>query len=240
MERFDVLSLPSKGLFYKNNCSKVKVFSLVLPDEEIMTSPNLINNGLVIDTLLERKVTSADNEPFVPPSKMLLGDRLALIVYLRCTMDNIYKINLYDGNVSEPYEFDLTSLKLKDIEAIPNKDGEFDFFLQKEKKNITFRLMIGEDEQAIFKAIKNSGGRLNLAKAPRLEKLITSVEGETNPEYIRKFVSTMNIKDGNQLLKYMDEVTPGFDLNITAEHPKTKRIVTQQLEFGFDFFFPSI
>lgn len=240
MERFDVLSLPSKGQFYKNGCSKVKVYNLVLPDEEIMTSPNLINNGLVIDTLLERKITVADGEPFVPPSKMILGDRLALVVYLRCTMDNIYRINLYDGNVVEPYDFDLTTLRIKDIDAKPNEDGTFDFYLKKENKRITFRLMIGEDEQSIFKAIKNSGGRLNLAKAPRLEKLITSIEGDSDPENIRKFVSSMNIKDGNELLKYMDDVTPGFDLNITAEHPKTKRIVTQQLEFGFDFFFPSI
>jgi hypothetical protein len=52
----DLIALPSEGKFYKNKKSTVKVAYLTASDENILTSPNLLQNGKVIDVLLDRKI----------------------------------------------------------------------------------------------------------------------------------------------------------------------------------------
>jgi len=233
--KFDIISLPSGGKFYHNKCNQVKVYHLTLVDEEIMTAPNLLNSGEMIDKLLERKVTMVDEKtPFIHPQKMLLGDRLALLVFLRITMDNLYMIDV-DG---EPYEFDLTTLKVKELTIHPNENGEFEFLLPKAKNKVTFKLMTGEDE----KDVRNTLAKLpnsNIYKAIRLEKLITSVDGERDKMVISAFVKQMNIIDANNLIKYMSDVTPSLDFEIEVISPLTGKLKRQELEMTSEFFFPN-
>ena len=52
----EVVDLPSKGLLYPEDSSistgKVEVRYMTAKDEDILTSPNLIKQGIVIDKLL--------------------------------------------------------------------------------------------------------------------------------------------------------------------------------------------
>lgn len=239
--QFDIIELPSEGLFYPNKCSKVKVYHLTLVDEEIMTSPNLWASGDMIDKLLERKVLPVDGEtPFIHPQKMLIGDRLALLIFLRTTMDNIYTIEVKDERGEKfSYNFDLTTLKTKDVTAKPNSDFQFDFLLPKSGKRVVFRLMNGEDEKEI-RVMQRKMAQENAMKVMTLEKLIVEVDGERDKILISNFIKKMQIKDANALIKYMDEVTPSIDLNIEIEHPKKHGVIIKQpLEFDVSFFLPS-
>lgn len=51
----DVISLPSGGRFYKNKKDSVKVAYMTAADENILTSPNLLQSGKVLDVLLEKR-----------------------------------------------------------------------------------------------------------------------------------------------------------------------------------------
>ena len=42
---YDIVSLPSKGMFYKNKLDSVKVTYLTASDENLLSSPNIIQNG---------------------------------------------------------------------------------------------------------------------------------------------------------------------------------------------------
>ena len=59
---FDVIPLPSKGLLYPGQQGNVKVEYMTAMDENILTSPNLIKSGKVLDILLERKVKESFSE----------------------------------------------------------------------------------------------------------------------------------------------------------------------------------
>ena len=52
---YDVLELPSQGLLYPNKKSSVKVEFLTAYDENVLTSPNILAGGRLIDVLIERK-----------------------------------------------------------------------------------------------------------------------------------------------------------------------------------------
>ena len=49
---FDVIPLPSGGLLYPGQQGNVKVEYMTAMDENILTSPNLIKSGKVIDILM--------------------------------------------------------------------------------------------------------------------------------------------------------------------------------------------
>jgi hypothetical protein len=152
-------------------------------------------------------------------------------------MDPIYRIDV-DG---EPYDFDLTTLLVKEPKIKPNTKGEFEFVLPKSNHKVTFRLMNGEDEKEVRREQMRLGNQSIISsKSIRLEKLITSVDGETDRIMIATFVKQMNIVDANKLLFYMGEVMPAMDLNISVVSPKTGKMKDQYLEMTSEFFFPSI
>ena len=53
---FDVIPLPSKGKLYKNKKPNVKVAYMTTADENILTSPNLLQSGEFLEVLMNRKI----------------------------------------------------------------------------------------------------------------------------------------------------------------------------------------
>ena len=57
---YDVVELPSKGIFYANNKKSLRVAYLTASDENILVAPNLLQSDTVIEELLKRKVLDKD------------------------------------------------------------------------------------------------------------------------------------------------------------------------------------
>ena len=136
---YDVLELPSQGLLYPNKKSSVKVEYLTAYDENVLTSPNILASGRLIDVLIERKVKDLGFD-----HKLLLeGDRMAIVLFLR--------VSAFGENYIQPVvhpttkkvvegEIDLTKLEQKKLTVKPDENGLFDFLLPKCNKNLKFRV----------------------------------------------------------------------------------------------------
>ena len=147
-EPFDVIELPSKGYFYPNKKSHVRVGYLTAADENILTSPNLIQSGKVIDVLLRKKIKDKD----VDVNKLLPGDRTAIMLFLRATgYGKDYPITLTDPLTGDDFEYivDLSSLPTKELISLPDEKGQFNFELPRSKKTIKVRILTPEDEKNI-------------------------------------------------------------------------------------------
>lgn len=79
--QYDVIQLPSNGQCYKSKVDRVPVAYLTAYDENIITSPNLYKDGLVIDFLLKNKVVNSD----INVDDLVSGDADAIILFLRAT-----------------------------------------------------------------------------------------------------------------------------------------------------------
>ena len=79
----EVLSLPSQGLLYPEDSplrsGTIDVKYMTAKEEDILTSTNLINQGVVIDKLLESVL--ADKK--IKLDDMLVGDKNALMIGTR-------------------------------------------------------------------------------------------------------------------------------------------------------------
>ena len=78
---YDLVELPSKGVFYKNQKKSLKVSYLTAADENILTSPSLSQSGELMDTLLKAKVLDKD----VDVINLAECDKQAIYVFLRNT-----------------------------------------------------------------------------------------------------------------------------------------------------------
>ena len=78
----EVVDLPSKGLLYPEgsplSSGKIEIKYMTAREEDILTSTNLINKGLVLDKLLEALIVSED----VNLNDILIGDKTKCKCYL--------------------------------------------------------------------------------------------------------------------------------------------------------------
>ncbi len=239
---FDVIELPSKGLLYHNCGETVKVEYMTAEDENILTSPNLVQSGKVLDVLLERKI----KQEGLDARDLLLGDRNAIMIFLRSTAyGEMYPVKLTDPETKEEFEteIDLSKLPVKSIGAAPDENGLFPFELPKLKKTVKFRLLTARDEENLVKAEEKRKKLLNSKVSTlltsRLALQIMEVDGNKDKSYIQQFVQYLPAFDSLELRKYMEEIEPGLDLRADVESP-SGAVFRSLIPITVRFFWPNI
>ena len=238
---YDIIPLPSEGKLYPNGKSELKVEYVTAEDENILTSPNLIKSGKVLDILMERKIKDRD----INPKDLLIGDRNAVMIYLRQTAyGDEYPVSVTDPSTGEVFEaiVDLTQLKSKSLGAKPNENMEFDFLLPKSKKNITFRLLTGKDEEYISQkaeSAKNLQNGVIPYVTTRLLTQIMSIEGDKDKLAIAEFVRIMSPMDSMALRNYIDTIEPGISLKYQFQTPNGG-VFEGNVPIDATFFWPNL
>ena len=216
---YDILELPSQGLLYPNKKSKVKVEFLTAYDENVLTSPNILNSGKLIDVLIERKVKDLGFDH----NLLLEGDRMAIVLFLRVSaFGEKYIQPVIDPKTNKLVEgeIDLTTLKNKPLTVKPDENGLFDFSLPKSNKSVKFRLLTGKDEEEIDVVDKQTMERnkndVSTKTTLRLERSIMEINGEKDKIKISNILKALPIMDVRKLNKYMSDIEPGVDFKTTA------------------------
>lgn len=240
---FDVIPLPSKGLLYPGQNGSVKVEYMTAMDENILTSPNLIKSGKVLEILLEKKV----KESPVPFDQLLVGDRNAIMIWLRATgYGEMYPVKLTDptSGVEFETEIDLSALKTKELpeDVEPDEKGEFSFYLPKIKKKIKFKLLTVGDEKSIIsrseKYEKATKSQISNSLTYRLQSQIKEIDGNRDINFIQQFVNVMPAFDSLKFREYSDLIEPGIDMSVEVEGPTGP--FQAPVTLGLNFFWPNV
>ena len=237
---FDVIPLPSKGKLYRNGKSHVKVAYLTTADENILSSPNLLESGEFLEILINRKILDGG----LRYRDLLPGDRNAIMIWLRATgYGEMYPITILD-EVGEPFdsEYNLNDLKTVELELEPNPNGYFTYEMKMSKAMVEFKLLTCGDIDDLEKMLeedKKNNILVNNTNTYKMEKLIVSVNGSTDRRMIRDFVNSMRLGDGKDFNKYVESIECGIDLNITVEIPGGGSVATF-LPLNINFFWPNV
>jgi hypothetical protein len=237
---FDVLPLPSEGKLYKNKKSSVKVAYMTAADENILTSPNLLESGEFLEILINRKLLETD----LRYRDLHVGDRNAIMIWLRATSyGEMYPVTIYD-NESNPFdtEINLNELKVVKLNVEPDSEGFFDFQLPVSKINIKFKLLTVGDIDDIENKIekdKKDGLPVNNVTTYTLERQIVDVGGNRDKNFIREFIQNFRIRDAKELREYINKIDCGVDLNIEVRTPGGGSIKTF-LPLNISFFWPDV
>lgn len=237
---FDVIPLPSQGKTYRNKKANIKVGYMTTADENILTSPNLLQSGEFLEILINRKIL----EQGLRYKDLLPGDRNAIMIWLRATgYGEMYPVTLLDEN-DEPFEteLNLNDLKTKKLTVDPDEEGLFYFTLPLSKMDIKFRLLTCGDIDDIDKLIekeKKDGALINNTTTYRFEKMIVEVNGLRDRNLIKEVSNSMRISDAKKFNDYIDSIESGIDLNIEVTTPGGGSIATF-LPLNVSFFWPNI
>ena len=270
--QYDVIQLPSNGQCYKSKMDRVPVAYLTAYDENIITSPNLYRDGLVIDFLLKNKIVNKE----INPDDLISGDVDAITLFLRATSYGAdFPIVVTDPDTGEQIEstVDLTTLKPKEFTLVGDENGWFDFETPVRKDKLKFRYLTRKMEKQLQKVneIENNGTKAYMLDGEReilaaavasdkvlkesdkkvlrnalsimnnwskklretnqsqfnkivtnsLQMQVMSVNGNTDREFIRKYVSSMPAMDALSLRKYIDKHRPGIDFDIEVQRPES-------------------
>lgn len=170
---FDVIPLPSKGEAYRDKIAKASVAYLTAYDENMIVSPNLYRDNLILDYILQEKLLSKE----IDPMDLLEGDRDAIILFLRASgYGNEYPISAVDDITGKEFEtvVDLSTLKYKDFDLVGDSNGWFPFTLPVSGKEIKFRFPTHRD-------------------IVTLEKMQNAEDNEVKREVIANYVKTLDI-----------------------------------------------
>lgn len=232
---YDVVELPSRGIHYLSNKKSVKVSYLTAADENILSAPNLTQTTNVVTELLKRKVLDKD----IDVEELVDEDVQAILIFLRNTaFGSDYQITLIDPKTEKEFmvNVDLSTLPLKDFNLVADVNGEFSYFLEKSKIDITFKFLTQKQENEI-KLIQKSwnGNGVPPVKTKELEFIIKSAKGNRDPMMLRNFIENMPIKDSQDFRKYIIEQKPGINLKQTTIAPSGEN-VQFNVGFGVEFF----
>jgi hypothetical protein len=235
---FDVIPLPSQGKTYRNRKPNVKLSYMTTADENILTSPNLLQSGEFLKILINRKILETD----LRYEDLLIGDRNAIMIWLRATSyGEEYPITVLD-ELDDPFdtEVNLNDLKIKKLTVDPDDEGLFTFVLPISKSTIKFKLLTCGDVDEIERILakeKEDGVVVNNANTYRLEKMIVEYNGNRDRNDISEISKSLRIGDSKALNKYIESIEPGIDLNITVQTPRGGSIETF-LPLNIKFFWP--
>lgn len=215
----EMVELPSKGLLYPKesplSAGKIEMKYMTAREEDILTNQNYIQQGVVIDKLLQSLIVTP-----ITYGDLLVGDKNAILVASRVL------------GYGKDYEFeykgrkevvDLAELKPKEINYDTLKAGknEFAYTMPSSGTSITFKLLTHADEQAVDQEVKGLKKIMKDASpelSTRLKKMITSVEGDVTPKAVRDFVDNYLLaRDSRAFREYIRQVQPDVDLRFFPE-----------------------
>jgi hypothetical protein len=198
MASYDIIPLPSKGECYPSKQGRIAVSYLTAMDENIIVSPNLYRDNLVLDVILREKIRNQD----INPDDLLDGDRDAIILFLRASAyGNMYSVTTTDPDTRKQFEtqIDLSKLQFKEFNLVGDENGYFDYQLPISKASVKFKFLTHKDY-------------LNLAKIDDVE--IRALKKTEMDRYNERLTSYLDDDDsltmserkefGNAIMKLKD------------------------------------
>lgn len=223
--KYDIIQLPSNGQCYRNKVDRVPVAFLTAYDENIIISPNLYKDGLVIDYLLKSKVVNSE----INVEDLVSGDADAIILYLRATSYGPeFPIVVNDPDTGEQIDtiIDLTKLKPRDFKLIGDENGHFEYTTPILKDKIKFRYLTRKQERQLRQVTELEGyGTKAMMLARESESLKAALMNDkyvndNDKKIIRAAISAMEkwskkLKDVNNS-EFTKIMTNNMQLQIVA------------------------
>ena len=223
--QYDVISLPSNGECYESKIGRVPVSYLTAYDENIITSPNLYRDGLVIDYLLKNKIVNKD----INVEDLVSGDVDAIVLFLRATSYGVeFPVSVQDPETGEDIEttVDLSKIKTKEFKLKGDENGHFSYTLPKSGVEVKFKYLTRREENdlRLLSRIENEGMKaLDLADASKTIATILIEDDILEPreksymlEASRKITEWANRVEEKNDNKYNRGITNRMEMQIVA------------------------
>ena len=239
----EVIDLPSEGRLYpkEHPCSngKIELKYMTAKEEDILTSANLIQKGVVIDRLLSSLIVT----PNVKLDDLYLGDKNAIMIAARVlAYGPEYRCQVTDPNGGSPVEhtFNLADCPFKKLpEGVT--ENNFEVELPISKKKVTFKILTSGEEKRLENEINSSkkiGADVSPDQTTRLRHILTSVDGDSSNEVINDIAVNMLARDSLTLRHEFQSVAPDIEMKQNIDIGGD--VVEVNIPLTTEFFWPKL
>ena len=246
----EFVELPSKGKFYPeghplHNIEVIEIRHMTAKDEDILTSSSLLKKGVAIDRFLQNVIINRS----VKVSDLLVGDKNAVIFAARISgYGSSYEASINCPNCRATVNF---SFNLDDCEVLPSDaykehdvqlttDNTFIIHADKTNVDVEVRLLTSKDEAYLLQqADKKRRKKLpetNLTD--QLRRIIVSVNGNSNINYIESFIQNMPAIDSRKIRGTYQKIIPNIDTGHEFACSDCSFEGEVDVPFGANFFWP--
>ena len=245
----EIVPLPSKGLLYPEGHplseGTIEMKYMTAREEDILTSQNLIKQGVVLDKLFESLIVTPVNY-----NDIYSGDKNAIMIAARILgYGKDYVVDVDDPSspgTKQKVTIDLTQIEHKEVDysLFENRQNEFEFTLPQSKRVITFRLTTHGIEKQIETEVKSLVKQTNKTGVDktlttRLKHMILTVDGEGGRANINNFVDNeLFALDSRALRQYIKEISPDIDMTFTFISDTTGEALELAIPMDVSFFWP--
>jgi hypothetical protein len=233
----ETIELPSKGLLYPEenplSSGKIEIKYMTAKEEDILSNQTYIQNGTVLEKLLESVIVSKINL-----KDLVIGDKNAVLIATRILGYGAdYTVNIK----GKEHTINLSELENKpfDTSSVEKGKNEFSFILPHSNTSITYKILTGHDEAKIdaeLKGLKKINPNSSPEASTRLKYTITSVNGETELKQIRDFVDNYFLaRDTKAFREHLRATQPDVDLNVVLDNGEEVVV-----PIGLTFFWPDL
>ncbi|QDP51341.1 MAG: putative baseplate hub assembly protein [Prokaryotic dsDNA virus sp.] len=243
----ELVDLPSRGLFYDeghplHNVSTVEIRHMTTKEEDILTNQSFIKNGSVIDRLLQSVLVT----PGVKVGDLLVGDKNALTV--ACRMygygeEYETKYTCPSCSTNQEHVFNLAEITHTNFaDNAQEYDAEIDYsrgtiVLPIPRTKTRLELKILKDDST-FKSKGKTKKQSRFSIAAHYEKIIVSVNGNSDRQYVRSYINSMSALDSRYLRSVYSKIVPGIDFACTFECSSCDYESEVEVPLTAEFFWP--
>jgi len=201
---FEMLFIPSKGLFYPTKENYLLLNQLTYVEENLLTSEFLVDSGKAMEFVLKNILV----EQNVNPTDLLSGDVQAIGLFLRSFAYGD-KLDLefdcqYCG-LSEEVSVRLSSFQMKDMVVAP-ENGFIPMLLDGTELVFMFKPLTYFEDVGMTKA--------NLPSIDRLVYMTHSINGCEDKNIISQVIRKMSIPEIRRVKKFIEKAMPGVDATV--------------------------
>jgi hypothetical protein len=241
------VDLPTGGFYYPEGhplcgVAQVEVKMMTTKEEDILTNQSYIDNGIVIDKLLESIILTKAS-----PKDIYESDKMAVLLASRVeAYGSDYEVVSICPHCGETQEdtIDLNNIISNVVESEYEKTeaGTTILELPKSKKVIEFRNLLPKDLESIEKTVERMK-KLNINTSFNIEffkRIIITMDGEDNKDEIGKFVQNIPIMDSRALNKAYSKSIPRIDTTTKTVCNSCNKESEGGLPIQANFFFPEL
>lgn len=240
------IDLPSQGRYYPEghplSTGKIALKYPTAKEEDILTSRNLIQKGIAIDTFIHSLIA----DKTVNPDDILAGDKNAMIIASRIMAygkDYPVDVKCPSCNANTSHVIDISEIQPKEVEDIEKiLSNDFECTLPHSNATIRFKVLNQRDVKEIDSILKQSKKSLRLNSSPemttRLRVSILSVNGNEDRMEIKRFVDNMLAIDAKALRDEITKKSPDIDMTFLFICDECGYEERMRLPLGINFFWP--
>ena len=242
----ETINLPSGGKYYpkghplRESGGQLELKYMTAKEEDILTSTNLIQNGTVLDRLLDSIVVHDG----VTPTDLTTGDVNAVLIAARVlAYGKDYEVQIPCDSCGTPIDHvvDLTQLESPDELTEVDEDGCHQFTTDT-GLDIVIRSLTRGDEISLLKNNKildtKYNKRVSSAITSRLKVIVVSINGESDKNALMSIIDNLVVKDSKRIREELVKINPSVDMLLEVTCQACDEITRGGMPIGLNFFWP--